>query len=128
MTEETILTIRDSDDAYKLSLDLVRDGRATFLEFQKESIRAESGKVIKDLSPADASEVGGWLLVYNSAAGGPEAVGGANTLYGDSTCLIVAGGIKDEPVQWVIQNLDELRIQVDGRNDFASEKIMRDCW
>ena len=62
--------------------------------------------------------------MYHSAVGWPEAVGGANALYSDDTCLIMAGGIKDEPVQWLIQNLDELRLVLEDRNAFTEERIL----
>ena len=92
VTKDDVQAIRESDDPYAGAMARVETGEATLLEFDKDFITGRSGKVRQTLARSDASQVGGWRVVYNSVMGGPEELARSHRLYFDDSALIVAGG------------------------------------
>jgi hypothetical protein len=126
LTEDDIQVIRGSDDPFKAAMELVENGDATLLEFDKNSIKALSRKIKSEMSLSDASQVGGWRVVYNSMLVRPEGLARRSHLYYDDGALIVVGSIQSEPVQSVLDTLEELRIVMEDRKELGEDMLLEE--
>jgi hypothetical protein len=117
MTQEQIDAVWASEEPENAALEYVQQGEATLIEVNRNSIVGTSGRLTSKLEKTSGSEIGGWDTVYARVV----VESGGTILFADDSCVIIAGGLKDEGVAEFIDMMESVAEIIDDDAAEADE-------
>jgi hypothetical protein len=117
LSEQDIQSIRCAANVFAAAMDCVRLGKATRIGFSENRITATCGRTNRAIERTDASDVGGWLAVFQATEEMPEHYCGCPVLYDDESCVILGEVFGNEGTESLLQYLEAAAERIRDEND-----------